>query len=155
MDRHEEAVMHCLTANGETFVSPELDLGNGWSRPDFVAIRPPKKKAYVVEVTASGHPSELVEKINARENQWLRVLRQHLERAEIADSTWSYSVLVFVRRDQLEWMQNRINDKTRVTVLCLEEASSDWEWPAEVWTPRFAFETGYLKRPTSDACRQG
>ena len=39
MDRFEEAVMHCLIANGETFVAPQFNIGSGWSCPDFVAIR--------------------------------------------------------------------------------------------------------------------
>ena len=82
MDRHEEAVMYCLTANGETFVAPEPDIGEGWSRPDFVAIRPPKKRVYVVEVTGSGNPVGLIEKVNGREKQWLSPLRKHLEDRE-------------------------------------------------------------------------
>ena len=38
MDQYEQAVISCLTANGETFVAPQFDLGKGWSCPDFVAI---------------------------------------------------------------------------------------------------------------------
>lgn len=63
MDQYEEAVMHCLVANRETFVAPHFDLGRGWSGPDFVAIRPPKKRVYAVEVTASGYPVGLIEKV--------------------------------------------------------------------------------------------
>jgi hypothetical protein len=138
--------MYCLTANGETFVAPEPDLGTGWSCPDFVAIRPPKKKVYVVEVTASGNPVGLIEKINAREEQWLRLLRQHLKDRGITDDTWSYSVLVFVRRDQQDWVHGKIHDKRNVTVLSLEEASANWEWSDNVWTSSFSFETDALKR---------
>jgi hypothetical protein len=148
MDRHEEAVMHCLTANGETFLAHEPDLGRGWSRPDFVAIRPPKKRAYIIEVTDSGKPAELVEKVNAREKQWLNFLRAHLESLDIANKTWSYGVLVFARRDQRDWLKSHINDMTDVTILCLEEAASDWEWPDHIWTSNFSFETDVLKRAT-------
>ena len=40
MDRHEEAVMQLLTANGETFVAPKYELADGWQCPAFVALRP-------------------------------------------------------------------------------------------------------------------
>jgi hypothetical protein len=61
--------MQLLVANGETFVAPQFCIDGGWSYPDFVAIRPPKKKVYVVEVTAAGHASGLVKKINSRDHQ--------------------------------------------------------------------------------------
>lgn len=146
MDRHEEAVMYCLTANGETFLASQPDIGKGWSCPDFVAIRPPKKKVYVVEVTASGNPAALIEKLNGREKQWLRPLREHLEKVGIADASWSYSVLAFVRRDQRARVQSCFIDKSDVTVLCLEDAVCNWEWPDEIWTSNFSFEKGALKR---------
>ena len=144
VNHFEEAVMHCLTANGETFVSSEPDLGAGWSRPDFVAIRPPKKRVYVVEVTASGNPVGLVEKVNAREQQWLVPLRQRLEHLGVVDAAWSYSTLVFVRADQVDWFKSRIVEKTGVIVLRLEEAVAHWSWSAGVSTPGFSFEAGSL-----------
>jgi hypothetical protein len=150
MDHHEEAVMHCLTANGETFVASEPELGDRWSRPDFIAIRPPKKQAYVVEVSDSGYPRGLVAKVNVRENQWLKLLRQHLENRGIADATWSYRVLVFVRRDQRDYVQARIKDKSDIAVLCLEEASADWEWSDMVSTPDFSFEADPIARGAHD-----
>lgn len=145
MDQFEEAVMYCLVANGETFVAPQFDIEDGWSRPDFIAIRPSRKKVYVVEVTVSGNPDGLVEKVNAREKHWMNPLRKCLEQRGIADSSWLYGVLVFVRRDQCGWVKGRIKDATNVTVLCLEEAIASWEWNEQVWTPEFSFETGALK----------
>lgn len=146
MDQYEQAVMSCLTANGETFVAGQFDLGNGWSCPDFVAIRPSKKKVYVVEVTASGNPVRLAEKVNNRDNHWLRKLREHLEERRVVASDWSYGVLVFLRHDQREWFKNRIKDHTGVSVLCLEDAISCWEWSERVWTSNFSFEADALKR---------
>ena len=146
MDRHEEAVMACITANGETFVAHEFELGGGWSRPDFIAIRPPKRQVYIVEVTVSGNPTKLIERVNNREAHWLAPLRPRLEELHIVDATWSYSVLLFVRRDQIDWVKQKINDLTGVRVLCLDDASADWEWRDEVWSNDFSFERGEIKR---------
>src|SRR5471030_809808 len=123
MECFEEMVMNCVVANGETFVSPQFDLGRGWSRLDFVAIRPPKKKAYLVEVTAHGSATDLIEKINKREHQWLSQLREALEQRQIATPDWAYQVLAFVRRDQYSWFKGRINAPAQdVTVLTIEDA---------------------------------
>jgi len=146
MNIYEEAVMYCLTANRETFVSPHFDIGGGWSRPDFVAIRPPKKKVYVVEVTAKGEVSRLLGKVRDRENQWFSQLREHLEAGGIVEKDWSYSVLAFIRCDQLTWFRERVAGEANVTALCLEDAIAHWEWDSKVSTPNFSFETGALKR---------
>lgn len=147
MDQYERSVMSCLTANGETFVAAQFDLGKGWSCPDFVAIRPSKQKVYVVEVTASANPARLAEKVNDRENHWLGKLREHLQERCIDGSGWSYGVLIFLRQDQREWFKNRIKDHTGVSVLCLEDAIACWEWNERVWTSKFSFEADPLKRP--------
>lgn len=146
MDQYEQAVMSCLTANGETFVAPQFDLGNGWSCPDFVAIRPPQKKVYVVEVTASGNPVGLAEKVINRENQWLKLLREHLEKRRITELDWSYRVLVFLRSDQCDDFKRRIKEPTDASILCLEDAIKCWEWNEKVWTSNFSFEADALKR---------
>lgn len=149
MDSYEEAVMGCLVANGETFVVPQMDIGGGWCRPDFVAIRPPKRQVYVVEVTTSGMPRGLVEKVNDRDHQWLLQLRAHLEGRRICDQDWIYSVLVFVRRDQEGWFREQISDCAGVTVLCVEDAFAHWEWNEKVWTGDFSFETDKLRRDSA------
>jgi hypothetical protein len=146
MDQYEQAVMSCLTANGETFIASQFDIGKGWSCPDFVAIRPPQKKVYVVEVTASGSPVDLAEKVNSRDNQWFKNLREHLEGRGVTESHWSYEVLVFLRRDQHEWFKRRIKDRAGVSVLFLEDAMACWEWSERVWTSNFSFEVDALKR---------
>jgi hypothetical protein len=146
MDAYEEAVLNCLAANGETFVSPEPDVGDGWSRPDFVAIRPPKRTVYVVEVTTSGNATGLIAKVNDRERRWLGPLRTRLNTLGVADESWSYVVLVFVRSDQLDWLKGKISDMTSVRVLSVEDAFAHWEWCDSVWTPSFSFETDEIKR---------
>jgi hypothetical protein len=61
MDRHEEAVMQLMTANGDTFIAAHYDVAAGWMRPSLVALRPAKKQVWVVEVSASGYPLGLVD----------------------------------------------------------------------------------------------
>src|SRR3990167_5250744 len=100
--------MYCLVANGETSVAPQYDIGKGWSRPDFVAVRPPKKQIYVVEVSAAGNLTDLVEKVRAREKQWLSQLRPHLEHLNLAAPDWSYRILTFIRRDQIGWFSQSL-----------------------------------------------
>lgn len=147
MDRFEEAVMYCLSANGETFVAPQFAIGGGWSCPDFVAIRPPRKIVYVAEVTVSGYPTSLIQKINDRENQWLSRLREQLLDRKVIETEWFFRVLAFVRSDQLNWFKGRISEPAAdVTVLAIEDAISSWEWNDDVWTSNFAFETDALKR---------
>ena len=70
MDRHEEAVMQLLTANGETFVAPKYEVADGWQCPAFVALRPARRQVYVVEVSASGYPLALVNRLNERIEKW-------------------------------------------------------------------------------------
>jgi len=146
MDQYEQAVISCLTANGETFVAPQFDIGRGWSCPDFVAIRPPQRKVYVVEVTASGNPIGLAKKVNDRDNHWFNKLQKHLEERNIAGPDWSYEVLVFIRYDQRAWFKKRVKDHAGVSILCLEDAIASWEWSEQVWTSNFSFETDELKR---------
>jgi hypothetical protein len=52
MDRHEEAVMQLLTANGETFVAPSTR----WPMAGNARLcgAAPARQLYVVEVSASG-----------------------------------------------------------------------------------------------------
>lgn len=146
MDIYEQSVMHCLVANGETFVSPQFNIGLGWSYPDFVGVRPPQKKVYIVEVSASGDLAGLVEKVLVRETQWISPLRNQLETTRVVGADWSYSVLLFVRCDQKTGLKSRLANEVGVTQLYLEDAIAHWEWNPKVWTTEFAFETDALKR---------
>lgn len=146
VDIYEEAVMNCLVANGETFVVPQYDVGGGWSRPDFVALRPAKKEVYVVEVSSSGSLNGLVEKIGARQSHWLSPLKAQLERLGIASPNWGYRILVFVRSDQFSWITRAIGQPDDVTVLRLEEAFAHWNWERKVWTHTYSFEPEALNQ---------
>lgn len=144
MDRHEEAVMQWLTANGETFIAPRYELADGWVCPSFVALRPAKKEVWVVEVSASGYPLGLVDRINQRVEKWYGPLLAQLQRLQVCGSDWSIGSLVVVREDQIAWLQGRVQDLSGVQVLSLEVASSPWRWAGVVWTEDMDFHQGTI-----------
>lgn len=146
MDRHEEAVMQFLTANGDTFIAPQYEVAAGWMCPSFVALRPAKKQVWVVEVSASGYPLGLVDKINQRVEKWYAPLLEQLQRLQVTHSDWSVGLLVFVRDDQIEWLNVRLKDTSGVHVLSLETASSPWSWHSRVWTEELDFAVGSIPR---------
>ena len=142
MDRHEEAVMQLLTANGETFVAHHYDVADGWQSPAFVALRPTKRQLYVVEVSASGFPLGLVNKLNERVAKWYAPLLAQLQSLGVTDAEWSINTLVFVRSDQIAWLQERVQDLAGVHVLSLEQASANWNWGDAVWSEDYDFTLG-------------
>lgn len=146
MDRHEEAVMQFLTANGDTFIAPKYEVAAGWVCPSFVVLRPAKKQVWVAEVSASGYPLGLVDRINQRIEKWYAPLLEQLQRLQVVGSDWSISLLVFVRDDQVAWLQGRLKDMAAVHVLSLETASSPWAWHDKVWSEDFDFAAGEIPR---------
>lgn len=145
--------MQFLTANGDTFIAPQYEVAAGWMCPSFVALRPAKRQIWVAEVSASGYPLSLVDRINQRVEKWYAPLLEQLQRLQVVDSNWSIGVLVFVRDDQIEWLKSRITDRTGVHVLSLETASSPWTWHGSVWTEDTDFACEAIARkdqpPTS------
>jgi len=140
MDAFEEAVMYCLVANGETFVAPQFDVGKGWSRPDFVAIRPAKKTVYIVEVSTAGSLSDMARKINNRAVQWVSPVRDQLLQSSTTGEDWTFQVLAFVRRDQIEWLKAKVTlPAPDVTLLTVEDAISHWQWNDSMRTARHEF----------------
>lgn len=146
MDRHEDAVMQLLTANGDTFIAPKYEVAAGWMCPSFVALRPAKKQVWVVEVSASGYPLAVVDRINQRIEKWYAPLLEQLQHLQVTHSDWSIGLLVFVRDDQREWLQSRVKDLAGVQVLSLETASSPWSWDGLVWTEDMDFALGHIPR---------
>ena len=145
MDRFEEAVMLYVVANGETFLAPQFNIDDGWSCPDFVAIRPPKKTVYVVEVTVAADTTRLAEKITDRENQWFGRLRAQFLQTAVIDAEWSFRALAFVRRDQMAWLAGRIEPAPDVTVLAVEDAMAGWAWNNKVRTSDYTFDQDALR----------
>ncbi|MBF6629573.1 MAG: hypothetical protein ITG01_00295 [Comamonas sp.] len=146
MDRHEEAVLQLLTANGDTFIAPRYEVADGWMCPSLVALRPAKKQVWVVEVSASGYPLSLVDRINQRIEKWYAPLLEQLQRLQVTHSDWSIGLLVVVRDDQIDWLRARIQDMAGVQVLSLETASSPWAWDGVVWTEDMDFAAGHIPR---------
>ena len=100
----------------------------------------------VAEVTASGYPIGLVDKINQRVERCYAPLLEQLQRLQLTDSEWSIGMLIFARDDQLEWLKGRIKDSAGVHVLSLETASSSWLWADLVWSEDMDFGLGYIPR---------
>lgn len=146
MDRHAEAVMQFLTANGDTFIAPQYEIAAGWMCPSFVALRPAKKQVWIVQVSASGYPLGLVDRINQRVESWYAPLLEQLQRLQVSSSDWRIGLLAFVRDDQLQWLQSRISDSAGVHVLSLETASSPWLWDDLVWSEEMDFAVPYIPR---------
>lgn len=144
MDRHEEAVMQLLTANGETFVAPKYEVADGWQCPALVALRPARRQVYVVEVSASGYPLALVNRLNERVEKWYAPLLSQLHGLGITQPDWEIACLVFVRSDQIDWLKERVKDLSGVHVLGLEQASSPWVWDDAVWTSEMKFDAGCI-----------
>ena len=144
MDRHEEAVMQLLTANGETFVAPKYELTDGWQCPAFVALRPARRQVYVVEVSASGYPLALVNRLNERIEKWYAPLLTQLHGLNITQPDWEIACLVFVRSDQDDWLKERVKDLSGIHVLSLEQASNTWNWDDSVWTSEMEFSGGVI-----------
>lgn len=136
--------MQLLTANGETFVAHHYDVADGWQSPAFVALRPTKRQLYVVEVSASGFPLGLVNKLNERVAKWYAPLLQQLQGLGVTDAEWSINTLVFVRSDQIAWLKERVQDMAGVQVLSLEDASANWSWSDEVWSADYDFASGHI-----------
>lgn len=144
MDRHDEAVMQLLTANGETFVAPKYEVADGWQCPAFVALRPARKQVYVVEVSASGYPLAQVNRLNERLEKWVAPLLSQLHGLGVTAPDWDIACLVFVRSDQIDWLKERVKDLNGVHVLSLEQASSPWLWDDSVWTSEMQFNAGAI-----------
>ncbi|MEG2767354.1 MAG: hypothetical protein RR943_07780 [Comamonas sp.] len=138
--------MQFLTANGDTFIAPHYEVAAGWVCPSLVALRPARKQIWVADVSASGYPLGLVDRINQRVEKWYAPLLEQLQRLQVVQGDWSIGLLIFVRDDQVEWLKGRVKDWSGVHVLSLETASSPWTWHSSVWTEDVDFATGAIAR---------
>jgi hypothetical protein len=144
MDEYEQRVMHFLTANGVSFVVPQYelpydkDIDSGGSKPDFVVLRPTVKECLVVEVTTTGSPKKLCEKLLIAEKQWLGALRKTLGERGVTAEEWRYRVLLFCRRDRIPYFRKRLQG-TGTVIWPVEYTLEHWNWNAAVHTPAFDF----------------
>jgi len=145
MDIYEQCVMKFLTANGTSFINPQLsipydkEIDSGGSLPDFVLIRPSLKEFWIVEVTATGSIRGLSSKFATAEKQWLRAVRKIMIQNGSADETWSFSMLAFVRTDKVTEFSRYTKDVENLFVWPLEFTFEHWKWPSIVRSPHFDF----------------
>lgn len=132
--------MEFIVANGQTFVSPQYSINKEWSCPDFVALRPPKKKWYVVEVSAAYNLNGLAEKVRNREKQWLDPLKKLFREQGICDDSWTHEILIFIRKERIKEFRSAIGHAPDVKVLELEQTLTPWAWPDDVRCPDYSFE---------------
>lgn len=136
MDSNEIAVLEFLTTNLETFAIPQFDIGNGWSQPDIVAIRPPKKVVYIAEVTSAYRISGLAEKARQRKQHWIDGLSQHLLRTNVIESDWRFEVLIFLRQDRIPAFKAAMkSDAVGIYLIPLEFVLMHWQWPESLRQP--------------------
>ena len=150
MDFYEQCVMKFLTANGTSFISPQLsipyiqEIDSGGSLPDFVVIRPSLKECWIVEVTATGSVRALSSKFATAEKQWLRALRKTMIQNGIADAAWSFSMLAFVRTDKLNEFRRSTRGVDNLVVWPLEFTFEHWKWSPVVRSPEFDFRNNEI-----------
>ena len=138
----EALVMYYLSSQG-LFVSPQFSVrdGNGeWSCPDLVALDFRNHQVQVVEVTTAYDVSNLANKIQNRQEQWIRRLVPQLISQGVPVQTWSVVVRAFVRRDRIEFMKSRFVGSEDVMVEVLEDIAFSWTWPWDQWKAPFAPE---------------
>lgn len=140
MELFEDFVLAYLTRDKHVFVNPQYSIldeatGGEWSCPDFLVLNFKKKRASVVEVSTGYDLEDLVKKVNDREVHWFDKLRKQLIRNEVIgnESTWSFDVQVFIRKERVDFFGRKINLHDRVKVMSLEDLGFPWSksWQAE------------------------
>lgn len=131
----ESLVMQYLASQG-LFLSPQFsirDNGQEWSCPDFVALDFRKQEIQVVEVTAASNISDLIKKIQNREEQWFRRLKPQLVALDIPVAEWQNIVRVFVRQDCYDHIKSKVENMPDVIVEVIEDIAFSWKWPWKQW----------------------
>ena len=67
----EQMVLGYLTKDPYVFVSPQYDIGKGWSCPDFVKLDFKEREVSVVEVSVAWDVTRLAKKVRDAKTQWL------------------------------------------------------------------------------------
>lgn len=126
----ELTVMHYLAAQG-LFLSPQFSIRDGggeWSCPDFVALDFLAKEIQVVEVTSAWEVSALIGKIQRREEQWYKKLRQQLAADGVQLNGWGCVVRAFVRHERCEYLRKKLGNPSDVRIEAIEGIAFPWRW---------------------------
>ena len=132
MDMFEEAVLRYLCGPPERFVSAQFNIpwdgSKGGSCPDFLVLDFADNTVYVVEVTSAADKSNVLSRVDKRETRWFAPLRQHFSRLSPIFTEWDYHVTVFVRNEECDAAQKRLNDLRDVSVISLDTVVFSWRW---------------------------
>jgi Holliday junction resolvase-like predicted endonuclease len=125
---YEVFVLNFLTRDGKTFAAPQYDIDNGYSCPDFVALRPSEKKVIVVEVSTAYDLTRLADKLRNKNAHWFERLTKLLVERRVVDASWDYEIMVFVRRNRINWLREKLGeDVANVRVCAIEDTVSTWD----------------------------
>jgi hypothetical protein len=135
MEPFEEPIMYYLTHEGGVLVVPQCsikdDRGGELRCHDFVALNFRKSEVQVVEVKTgpSQRLGDLVRDVNNRETAWYAPLRAQLQREGISVAAgWRFVTRIFVRRDAVDYVLQRLTDRTAVVIEGIEDVSFSWTW---------------------------
>ena len=138
MDIYEEAVLGYITYDRRTFAIPQFSIpeepctNHDWSCPDFVAICPPEKKCYIVEVSAASRLTGLLEKVKNKDDQWIDKLKDPLIKTNVISADWTFEIKLFVRDELIDdcnkWLNEHVQDRANITVEGLEITFTPWKW---------------------------
>lgn len=99
---------------------------------DFVALNFRSCEVQVVEVKTgpSQRLGDLVRNINDRETGWYAPMRAELQRDGVSVAAdWHFVTRVFVRRDAVDYLLQRLTDRTEVVIEAIEDVAFSWAWP--------------------------
>jgi len=132
MEYFETAVLAYLTAPPNRFVSPQFALpskdGQGGSCPDFVVLDFGVSTIYVVEVTTSADPRNLLSRIREKDKRYLTPLRRHMSSISESFAGWKYRLTLFVRDEVCRQIQEAVGNESDVFVVSLEKVVFPWRW---------------------------
>ena len=132
MEYFETAVLAYLTAPGNRFVSPQFALpfkdGEGGSCPDFVVLDFGVSTVYVVEVTTSSNPRNLLSRVREKDKRWLTPLRHHMSSIAESFNGWKYRLTLFVRDEVCRQIEEAVRNEPDVFVVSLDKVVFDWRW---------------------------
>lgn len=140
----EPLIARFLTQGGKVFIVPQYGIPSDspnadWACPDFVALDFEKREIVVVEVSTSADINPIKRKVQDRQHQWYDRLKDKLLADHVADETWPMRFLGFVRRQNLDKLQQAFASIEDVAFYPIEDATFPylyWSNRAEKGLPR-------------------
>ena len=129
MDWENQILAH-YTDNGNTLIAviPQFAAppGEYWSI-DFLGIDLQSRSLLFIEVTEAQTPSpKLIDKIKRR-GEWIPIIRQELiKNTKVVDDSWRHLTIVFVIDTRVEWLRERLQNPSDVSVEPLSNCCPYW-----------------------------